>query len=318
MLKCNLNQEKLEYLKGMMLETNEISVLQHYASASLTPERADVLREHGLVNNAGELKEDIRSSLNVLSQPYAVVKYMFTGGVGKYVHSISYDKTFQNHVAVTETPDAITLNEDMDPGSIVRILEDFTGRSTLKSVNVSYKLKVAEALVIAAIIDMERKTTLRAFVDEIVVMQNTYTANMIWRIINSTSDSIQWFVYLINEVVGEHSPLTLKEVQEAMDHLVEKNIATKQGEQYKLCEDFNLLANRMVIVDNVVSVQMLKVENASVVSSGFTSVQTGVHDLLMLDYDGEDLMMETISSARLAEYLKRCNDCEEYFKEMIA
>ena len=56
----------------------------------------------------------------------------------------------------------MTIDDEMEPGSIVEILEDLIGRSNLKSVNIKQVFSVDEALVVAAMLDMEKKANLRA------------------------------------------------------------------------------------------------------------------------------------------------------------
>jgi hypothetical protein len=73
----------------------------------------------------------------------------------------------------------------------------------------------------------------------------------------------------------------------------------------------------MVIIDNALSIQVSRQDEAiGTISSGFTCIQSGVHDLLFLDYDGKDILFETITSAKLLDYLEQFFDCEAYFSRL--
>jgi DNA-binding MarR family transcriptional regulator len=315
MVKCTLDREKVGYLNSIIKEKNNLSLLNRYPVKNFSVDNMYELEETGLVDSNGNILETARPAIDILSNPYAVARLTFTGGVGTYENNINYDRTFLNNVSFTVTPNSISIDDQNNPQNIIKILENFVGKSDLKSINFTKKLNVAEALVIAAMMDMERKSSLRAFADEIHFTGNSYNSNMIWRIMNSTSSSIQWFVFIINEVIGEHVPLSQQQVQEAIEQLSEKGLVTKHGGQYQLSSEVSLLSNRMIIVDNILSVQTSKQDDTGeILSYGFTCIQSGVHDLLFLDYNGKEIIFETISSVRLIDYLERFLNCETYFK----
>lgn len=318
MLKFNIDLEKLEALNGIVGPKNEISSLNYIDTKELSDGIKEEFSSMGILDSDWSLQSEIQPAIDILTNPNGVIKFIFTGGVGNYEQSLSYDETFKNYVSLTLTPDAAIIDDEVSTEGIARVFENFVGKSDLKSLSISYNFGLAEALVVASMLDMERKSTLRAFVDEVVYSHNSYNVNVIWRIVNSTTSSIQWFVYLVNEVVGKHEPLTQNQVLDALNQLLEKGIVTKSGEQYLLSDEFSLLSNRMVIVDNVLSMQSYKIQDSKVLNSGFTCVQAGVHDMLLLDYDGNELHFETICSTRLIDYLKGILDSEAYFQNMKA
>ena len=317
MLNCVVNRELVEYLNSITEEKNNLSLLNGFSSKSITNDCMNDLEKAGLIDSKGNILESVQKAMDVLSNPYATVKLVFTGGAGKYEHNISYDQFFEDQISFTETPNNISIEDETNPQSIINVVEDFVGKSNLKSINFSQKFSVAESMVIAAMLDMERKSYLKAFADEIPYNHNFYNTNMIWRIINSTSSSIQWFVYIMEVVVGTHEPLTKNQVQDALDQLLAKGLITNQGGVYQLSSELLLLSNRMIIIDNILAVQAAKKEeNVGTLSTGFTCIQSGVHDLLFLDYNDEEITFETISSVRLIEYLGRFFDCKAYFSQM--
>lgn len=319
MLICTLDRDKAESLNAAIKEKNRISPLSRFSKEDFTEEDKETLNRIGLVNSEGKLLEEIQPAMDILSNPHAVVKLTFTGGEGTYEHNISFDDSFHNHVSFTATPGRFSIDDETNPQSILKIMEDFVGKSNLKSINLSKKFNKYEALVVAAILDMERKSCLRAFIDEIPVIHNSYNTNMIWRIINSTSSSIQWFVSIINEVIGNHDTISLKQVQEAINDLVAKEVLTQNGGLYQLSGELAPLSGRMVIIDNILSVQTSKIdEEEDIITAGFTCVQSGVHDLLFLDYNGKDIVFETITSVRLLKFLERFLNCETYFSYLKA
>lgn len=317
MLKCTLDREIFESLNTVIKEKNNLSPLSRYTAKAFSEEDINVLNRMGMINAEGTLLDTIQPTIHILSNPYAVVKLTFTGGVGTYEHNVNYDSTFKNHVSFTVTPNNFSIDDETDPQTIVKLLQDFVGKSNLKSINFSQKFSTPEAFVIAAILDMERRSSLRAFIDEIPMNRNSYSVSMIWRIINSTSPSIQWFVSVINDVIGEHVTLSLQQVQNAIDQLKNKGVILQKGNQVQLTGELLQLSDRMIIIDNALSIQVSRMDDLiGTVSSGFTCIQSGVHDLLFLDYNGKDILFETITSARLLDYLEQFFDCESYFSRL--
>lgn len=319
MLKCTLDREKLESLNTLIKEKNNLSPLSRYTTKAYSEDDIGILNRMGMVSSEGILLESIKSTINILSEPYAVVKLTFSGGVGTYEHHVNYDKSLKNHVSFTVTPTNFSIDDETNPHSIINLLQDFVGKSNLKSINFSYRFTKTEAFVVASLMDMERRGSLRAFIDELPINHNSYQASMIWRIINSTSGGMQWFVSMMNEVIGEHIPLTLQQIHSAIEQLVSKGIIEQKGTQYQLVGEISHLSDRMIIIDNVLSMQVSRQdEQSNTISAGFTCIQAGVHDLLLLDYDGKDIVFETVTSAKLLDYLDQFYNCEGYFPKLQA
>lgn len=317
MLNCTLDRENVGYLNSIIKEKNNLSLLNRFQAKNFSKDNMNGLDEIGLIDASGNILETVKPVIDILSNPYAVIKMVFTGGAGSYEHNISYNNSFQKHVSFTVTPENVSIDDENNPKSIIKVLEDFVGRSNLKSLTISKKFNAAEGLIVASMLDMERKLLLRAFVDEIPFTHNSYNTNMIWRIINSTSANIQWFVHIINEVIGEHVPLSQQQVQDAINQLITKGDITNHGGMYQLSNDLSMLANRMIIIDNILTAHASKQDDkGEIVGSGFTCIQSGVHDLLLLDYNGSEIIFNTISSTRLFDYLDQFLNCEMYFSKM--
>ncbi len=299
-LTCTLTKENMENLNAIMEEKNQLSHMQSYSQKTLTEQDSLQLNEIGLIDEEGRFVSSIRPAMQILSKPAAVVRISFTGGTSIFEHSIHYDEAFQNHVALTATSQEICIDDVSKPDSIIKILKDFTGVSNIRSINLSGKFNVSEAMVIAAIIDIERRAALRAFIDELPSSQSSFNVNMIWRITNSTSPSMQWFVSVLNDRLGNHETMSLQQVQKGIDGLLDKGVVVKNDDLYQCAGEMAKLSGRMIIVDNVLSAYISKLDKENeIVSAGFTCIQSGVHDLLFVDYDGKDFMFETITSVSL-------------------
>lgn len=306
MLTCTLSKKDMERLSAAVQEKNELSLLNRFVSKEFTEEDKNHLHQIGFIDAEGNFLNAIRPTISILSNPYAIVKMRFTGGASIFEHSINYDDTFNNYVSLTMTPEDICIDDISKPNSIIKILKDFIGISNLKSINISGKYNIYEALVIASIMDIERRSVLRAFIDEIPVAHNSYSVNMIWRIINSTSPSIQWFVSIISDIIGTHQTVSLQHVKNGIEGLVEKGVLIKNGEQYQCTGEMEKLPERMIVVDNILSAHIYKMDDEkNIITTGFTCIQSGVHDLLFMDYDGTEISFESVTSASLLECIEQ-------------
>jgi len=129
MLKCSFDYEKMESLNTAIKEKNNLSPLNRFATRDFSEDSVNILNKIGMVDSEGKLLETILPTINILSNPHAVVKVIFTGGVGTYEHNINYDNTFHNHVSFTVTPGNFSIDDETNPQGIVKILEDFVGKS---------------------------------------------------------------------------------------------------------------------------------------------------------------------------------------------
>lgn len=305
MLRQMFNQEQMENLSHVIEKKNDMSILKDFNSKELSQDNKEFFVEKSIIDTEGHICDDIKEALEILSHPEALVKIMFSGGVNRYEHTISYDKALKHHVSYTVAQDYYTLDNQATVEDILSLIEDFVGKSSLKSININQKLSSQEALVIAAMLDMERRTILRSFVDELPYANSSYTFNMIWRMVHSSNASIQWLVYCFSEVIGEHLTLRQEQLKKVLDQLVDKKLILEMHGQYQLSDSLAQLANRMIVIDNILAIETIGTDKDNTrTSAGFTCLQAGIHDLLVLDYDGIDVLIETISSASLLENIK--------------
>lgn len=313
MLKYVFSQEELECLNHVIGEKNDISILKYYDSKELSDENKVALINQGIMNDDGVIKEELKEAFSILSQPEALVKFMFTGGVGKYEQTICYDKSLNKHLSFTATPEYYTVDDEIETDDILNIMKDFVGESSLKSVGLFQRLTASEAIVIGTMLDLERRSIIRAFVDELPYTNNRYGFNMIWRMVHSSNSSIQWFAYCFSEVIGEQVVLEQEQVLKVLELLKEKGLVIEEGGQYQLSDDLCNLSNRMIVIDNVLTIETIGAgPDKEKMNAGFTCMQSGIHDLLMIDYNGSEVVLETISSVLLLEYINRLLQVETF------
>ena len=306
MITCTISKKNMESLSLALGEKNKLSLLSSDVNRELSKDDQIALDQMGVTDIEGNINPLIQPTMNILSQPYAVVKMYFTGGSSIFEHNINYDENFDKYVSVTVTPKHICIDDVSQPISIISVLKNFIGISNIKSIEISGKYNEYEARVLASVLDIERRAYLRAFVDEISITSTTFNSNMIWRITNSTSSSIQWLVSIIGDIIGSHESLSLQQVQMGIDGLVEKGVLEKDGDQYRCIGQMSKLSGRMIIIDNILSTRISKINSDNnIVSSGFTCVQSGVHDLLFLDYDGKEVSFEMITSSALLDCMEK-------------
>ncbi|HOB19912.1 MAG TPA: hypothetical protein PK830_01840 [Candidatus Atribacteria bacterium] len=318
MSKFTVNKTLFEGLAQYFDEKNSISPFALQPDKNLSSEEIDYLKETGILGNDGSIVRSLHDMLTVVAKPAAAVNLLLTGGAGLYKHSLYYDATYTKCIYATYMTDDIVVTDEESPDSLMDTIAKFIGKSNLKSLDFNHDFDIEEALVIAAIIDLERKLCLRALIDEIPYDQNLYGYNKIWRTINSTSSSIQWFVHIINQVIGEYTNLSYKQVQDALERLVPLGLLSQKNGLYQLSDELVFLANRMLINDNIVSVSALKQWGNGIISSGFTSVQAGIHDILYLDYNGDTIKFKTMSSDELLESIDFFINNKEYFSKLTA
>ncbi|HHX55362.1 MAG TPA: hypothetical protein GX705_03345 [Clostridiales bacterium] len=310
-----LNNSQLEGLNYLVKENigdkNDLSILNNYGSKELAEEDKVFFQENNIINKDGDITNS--DMFEILAKPSALAKFMLTGGSNKFEYTVSYDKDKEKNIAFTKTPEYNVIDDETKRQDITEMIGNFVGKTNLKSIAIKHKFSPEEAIVIAAMIDLERRTILRAFVDELPYTNNKYGVNMTWRMVHGSSKSIQWFVYCISEVIGEDISLKQDQVKDILDKLKDKGIVSEQYGQYQLSDNLSQLANRMIIINNIMTMETMGNNSENeLINAGFTCIQSGVHDILLLDYDGDEVMFETISSELLIEYIDKFLELDNF------
>ncbi|NLJ40299.1 MAG: response regulator [Clostridiales bacterium] len=211
----------------------------------------------------------------------------------------------------------IVIDEKTSDEDITIVLKDYIGNSDQKSLGLEYKLSIEEVMVVSAIMDLERKSILRAFLDGYPYTQNSYDYNKIWTAMYSTSPTTQWLVHIVNEIIGSYDPLSQQQVQNIIDNLVIDGTLVCHDGFFKLPEDIYMLANRLIIIDNILSITAPK-EDASdkVFPSRLIAIQSGLHDILSVECHDKDIIFKTVSPKELIKSVGSIMDSQHYSCEM--
>ena len=104
----------------------------------------------------------LNRALNPSQDSDAFVKFMFTAGIDKFEYTIFYDTTKEKQVLFEINSEEYTIDDKVKRKDILNLIENFIGNSPLKSINLSKKYRPKEALILGAMLDLERKTILKA------------------------------------------------------------------------------------------------------------------------------------------------------------
>ncbi|NMB44485.1 MAG: hypothetical protein GX995_10190, partial [Clostridiales bacterium] len=231
-----LSKTQLEGINKIIEIKNDISIFNSFKESDLSYEDRLYLIDQGLLNEDKSIKdEDI---LDILANPSSICKFMFTGGINKFEYFLLYDSTRDIKISFSVIDDQYLINDNISKQDIMDVIGDFTGKSKIKSLDIKQMLSPEEAIVLAALIDLERKNLVRSLVHEIPYTSNRYGINMTSRMMRSTNKNIQWFVYCVHELLGEKSILDLDEIKDNMDSLKEKGILSEEYGQYQLNNDY--------------------------------------------------------------------------------
>src|SRR5690554_4630849 len=114
MSKYTLNKHLLEGLSKFADKKNEISPFSSLLERELKADEIKHLTNMGVLNEEGLVSQDFSTIMTCISQPHAVVKLQFTGGVGLYQHNIYYNQTYDNSVSITLLSDEAILTDEVD------------------------------------------------------------------------------------------------------------------------------------------------------------------------------------------------------------
>jgi uncharacterized OB-fold protein len=207
-------------------------------------------------------------------------------------------------VSLARTGDGVRVE---DPGKINEIVETIRqqiGESIFTSGSFHASLEPAEALVLGALWDLTRKATLRAIPDDKDSGTPAWPVSSILAQASEKDEKYQWMTNVIRTWTDFGGDLSEAEVKTAAGNLVAKNYCSEQAGSYVLTGDALDFSRNMLLVSTIVTLTSgIEGPDGKVAVVGFSAIQAGVHDLLMIDFEGGKLELDSVSAAEVTEYI---------------
>lgn len=263
------------------------------------------LHDAGLLDTDGSISAAMRRTVEALAltDAFTRIRVVAWGEVLEYMTYFPVDNGAA--VSMTTTSDGFVVHDPAPSDDILAGLSQYIGGSVFTSSNFAAEVSLEEALVLAAMIDLHRRAVLRAFIEGNTFQYGLYDARAIHQAIGNSDKGIDWLIAIVLSISASDSPSSEADVDAALAKLAEANHLIRQGNHYQLSEAALTLGNQLRAVENVITLDAgSQAKDGSVVRTGFTCLQSGLHDLLQLEYSKGIVRFACLSPAALLDQLR--------------
>lgn len=265
------------------------------------PDDLGSLVHAGICEPDGTLAAGVRPALDVLGNAAAVTRVHLSGGPTPSQYMVFWDPSGDT-ASLVNVDGQMRIEAPAPTGLFVAIIGQHLGSSVLKTVDFDTNLSADETVVLAALMDEARKAFLRARADEAEVGTAGLSATSLAASCAARSDTNLWLKDVVLDLVGSEG-LPADRVSAAAASLVEQGLIAKRRSQFHLEPEVEFLASRFPILQTSLVLTVGGVDGTGDVRvSGFTCLQSGVHDLLYLEATGDTVELASVSSAEVLDY----------------
>jgi hypothetical protein len=189
--------------------------------------------------------------------------------------------------------------------AMLELIRQTIGFSRYRSIPFTAKLSRAEALVISAVIDLQRKEMLRKFADEKTAERITVSGNEVLGMLKIRPGSVQWLSSAFVDLVSQKWIPKSGDVDRIFDSLAKKGLITTSGDGFSLSNEGVILARNHLMPSMCLTLTAGKGQPSGKTNiAGFSCIISGIHDLLYIDHNADEVELESVTSAFIHEYAK--------------
>ncbi|AJC74692.1 hypothetical protein AJ81_03860 [Pseudothermotoga hypogea DSM 11164 = NBRC 106472] len=295
-----LTLEEISYLSKIFPHKNAIGLLSN-VNAPLKGNEQETLTKKGFLEN-DKFAPGIEEFLAIVAQPERVCRLVVQSGY-LFVEKYSYRKKDKLVLVENENRD-ILLSVPDDLKRVVHQMIDLFGGSNLKTVDFSQKFSKNELFTFFAIVDLYRKDTLRAYLNETSTTES-FTLEQIAQQLEKPSSTD-----LVAMLKANYKQLTLFDLNEPLSELRKRGLIEKEGST-KFTLVPMLLARNSLFVRSITLLEILalKQDVLSVLSVLFFNFS--VHDVLRLQFLKDEILVESVAARDQIQEIELAMACPE-------
>jgi len=280
-----------------------MSPLLYDKEAKAVPDKK-ALSDAGICDKNGAILPSVRPAIEVLATAKALTRIYLTKSPGNIFEYIVFNSADGGSASMMNESGDQRINFPAVNQEVFVGLGQMLGTSVIRNCEFAADLTAGESLVLSALIDSQRRTYLKAIADDQEQGPVSLTKDKIATIVSTTEEDLQWFVSIFKKMLDIHGTFMAEVVPAALDGLISKGHVKKEGGFYSLSDTLLHLSRRMVLIERYMTVTSVKLgEDNELALAGFTCLQSGINDILMIDAGKGKARLETMSSARLLDYL---------------
>ncbi len=286
-------------------EKSVVSPLNFSQPPVLTTDQLNQLRTAGMIGEGDKISDDVMPALDALASAVAYARVHLSGPGHYQDYAIYFGAPVEGDASIASTPQGLEIEFPANPTGFMDKIETVTGTSAHKSQEWEANLPPLEALGLAVLIDQRRRAVLKAIAEDKPALPGPSDPAALAQAINATVDVPQWLVSVVKNLGGITLPVSPAQLQPALQALVDKGLAWQDKTQIFPAQAVLMLADRMLLVGNVVSLDAAHANaQGAVAAQRCMCLQTGLADVLHLEMAEGQMHLTSISTAQMVDMLE--------------
>ncbi len=291
-----IKTEHLAVLSEIVPEKTNISILNQ--EVEQLEEHITEMKQAKIIDEYGEITEKYQPIIEHLAKTTQIVDISYIGRYYPFQHALHY---YQDKVLSVFSVGDIIQIEDASDEIGFELLENYFGRSGIHQ-GVCIETNKNEALILAAIFDIQRKYNMYALLkeDETQSFRSIKKEDIKKFIENSHQPSWQWLTNIVKKQT-DHKKVNF---QDDMSNLINKgHVIERNPGEYSLGTELNKVVNGAYEVQNLLNTTVIN-EDEQVIYNEMIVFQFGSSDFLLFEYLNEKATFISISSDGILNYLE--------------
>jgi len=276
----------------------------NYGKGTLpVPEGIAQLAGLGICDAQGNLAEDKKGAISTLAQADAFTRIYLTTpqNVTEYITYFAPDGTV---AGVTNDNGMQLITYPAPTDAMLERVRQTIGFSIYRNGSFEAHLTRAETLVLSAMIDLQRKEMLRKFSDGVSASRIVHTPQSITAMLEIPSGNIQWFSSAFTDLFSRDHVPEPDAIWSILAALSAKGLAIRENNGYSLSDDAILLSRGHLLPSMYLAMTSGKATSSGTTNTaGFSCIISGIHDLLYIDYNGDDVELRSVASSEIHDYV---------------
>jgi hypothetical protein len=268
-----------------------------------TDEQRGQLVTAAVLDGNGRVPGALQVTLSALAAASAKTSIHFYGG-GAAAEFANYLAPGRNPVALTSSRVGGVRLQDPAPVDLqIQTTAELIGWSTSRGVELELEIPTADALVLAALIDLERRQSLLELAGGGSSSGRPVDFDALSVSLREPGRGLFWLVNAVARRCGTEPSSAAAAVPDAVRRLTGRGVIDATETTAVLVGASKELATRFLTVVAILDLDNeLDNGHGDVASVGFTCVQAGIHDLITIENLERGVHLETLSAATLINY----------------
>ncbi len=257
----------------------------------------------GICDTNGAISADKKDAVSSLATAEAFTRIYLTIP-GRVVEYIAYFAPGGKITGLTNDGGMQLITYPAPNDAMLELIRQTIGFSVYRSSSFAAHINRSETLVLAAMIDLQRKEMLRKFADSMVAERIAVSSGEVLDMLKIPPGNIQW---LSSAFVDLFSPERIPESGDLpgiFQSLAAKGLITLSQKKYSLSDDGILLARSHLMPSMYLTLTSGKGQPSGRTNvAGFSCIISGIQDLLYIDYNADEVELQAVASAEIHQYL---------------